>query len=302
MKTNKITHDPRFSLAALASASLIVLGLGCATTAPSDHLVDARDHYDIARNGVAQQHEPDLVHEASVALEKAEAAHDRNPGSERERHLAYIADRKALEAIAEGKAEAAQGEITKADSMRDEILLAQRNAARTDAERNAENLDRTQSELADERQARLIAQRELEAAMASLKEIADIKAEQKDIVITLSGEVLFETAKSTLRPLAKDKLDKVAKVLREQGEDKVFIVEGHTDSRGSDSYNEDLSRDRADAVRSYLVGQGVSHDRIRAEGMGEADPVASNDSPEGRANNRRVEIIVHDEATKTASR
>ena len=53
MKTNKITHDPRFSLAALASASLIVLGLGCATTAPSDHLVDARDHYDIARNGVA---------------------------------------------------------------------------------------------------------------------------------------------------------------------------------------------------------------------------------------------------------
>jgi len=71
-----------------------------------------------------------------------------------------------------------------------------------------------------------------------------------------------------------------------------IIVEGHTDSRGSESYNQGLSQRRADAVRNYLVQQGYPGDRIQARGMGKGTPIASNSSSEGRANNRRVEIVI----------
>ena len=71
-----------------------------------------------------------------------------------------------------------------------------------------------------------------------------------------------------------------------------LIVEGHTDSQGSESYNQGLSQRRADTVRNYIVQQGYPADRIRAVGMGEGNPIANNASPEGRSNNRRVEIII----------
>ena len=71
-----------------------------------------------------------------------------------------------------------------------------------------------------------------------------------------------------------------------------LIVEGHTDSRGSESYNQGLSQRRADAVRDYLVKRGYPADRIQSRGKGEGSPIANNASPEGRANNRRVEIII----------
>jgi hypothetical protein len=70
------------------------------------------------------------------------------------------------------------------------------------------------------------------------------------------------------------------------------LVEGHTDDRGSDATNQQLSQKRADAVREYLESRGVPAERMRSVGRGESNPVASNDNPEGRANNRRVEIIV----------
>jgi outer membrane protein OmpA-like peptidoglycan-associated protein len=128
--------------------------------------------------------------------------------------------------------------------------------------------------------------------MASLAEIAKIKEEQRGMVITLDGSVLFASGKWELLPIARNKLDKVAEVLQEQDDSKKIVVEGHTDSVGSDSKNLDLSQKRADSVRTYLVSQGVKSDRIRAVGKGESVPVADNKSPEGRANNRRVEIIV----------
>jgi OOP family OmpA-OmpF porin len=70
------------------------------------------------------------------------------------------------------------------------------------------------------------------------------------------------------------------------------LIEGHTDSQGNDQANLALSQARAEAVRQYLVGRGVAQDKVRAVGRGEQQPVATNDSPEGRANNRRVEIVV----------
>ena len=74
-------------------------------------------------------------------------------------------------------------------------------------------------------------------------------------------------------------------------------VEGFTDSRGADDMNLKLSQDRANAVKDYLVSQGVKPEKVRAMGRGEANPVASNDTPEGRANNRRVEIVVQPSTT-----
>jgi outer membrane protein OmpA-like peptidoglycan-associated protein len=128
--------------------------------------------------------------------------------------------------------------------------------------------------------------------MASLAEIARVKEESRGMVITLDGSVLFVTGKSDLLPIAREKLDQVAKVLQDADPGQTFVVEGHTDAQGSDQANLALSQARAESVRTYLVSRGVAAERIRALGRGEAQPVASNDSPEGRANNRRVEIVV----------
>jgi len=93
-------------------------------------------------------------------------------------------------------------------------------------------------------------------------------------------------------PIAERQLAKVAEALKEQDESKTIVVEGHTDSRGSDAANLRLSQERAETVLLFLVGQGVDSQRIRAVGKGERNPIASNRTAEGRANNRRVEIIV----------
>lgn len=112
------------------------------------------------------------------------------------------------------------------------------------------------------------------------------------MVITLSGQVLFASGKSELLPSAQAKLTEVARALSEQSPDSSIVVEGHTDSQGSETFNLDLSQKRAEAVRTYLGSHGVAPDRIRAEGLGLSRPIADNKSAEGRANNRRVEIVV----------
>jgi outer membrane protein OmpA-like peptidoglycan-associated protein len=103
--------------------------------------------------------------------------------------------------------------------------------------------------------------------------------------------VLFATGKYELLPIARDKLDEVAKAVSDQGY-KSILVEGHTDSVGKASDNETLSLKRAESVRTYLVSRGIPSDKIRAAGLGSSRPVAENGTPDGRANNRRVELVV----------
>jgi len=103
--------------------------------------------------------------------------------------------------------------------------------------------------------------------------------------------VHFDFNKSTIRPDAVPVLNEAVEILKAQGGIAV-IVEGHTDSVGTDAYNLKLSRRRADAVRQYLVKHGIPSSRITAEGFGESRPVASNDTADGRAQNRRVELRV----------
>ncbi len=114
----------------------------------------------------------------------------------------------------------------------------------------------------------------------------------RGVVITLSGAVLFSTGKSELMPIAKEKLNEVYKVLKDQGHPKLRI-EGHTDSVGSAEENRKLSLARAESVKAHFVSQGYPADRIKTVGKGPDSPVADNGSAEGRANNRRVEIIVN---------
>ena len=109
---------------------------------------------------------------------------------------------------------------------------------------------------------------------------------------TVRLPIFFEFNSTALRPEAHDLLDKVGAALASDDLGSFrFSVEGHTDSLGSESFNEQLSHDRAGAVKSYLLAQGVPSERLKTVGHGEADPVAPNETDSGRQRNRRVELI-----------
>ena len=115
----------------------------------------------------------------------------------------------------------------------------------------------------------------------------------------LPGSIYFEVNKSEVRPGMRDRLSEIAKALATVGNRRV-LVEGHTDSTGADEYNLKLSRLRAEAVRSILVAGGVSPDRIESQGYGKTRPVASNATAAGKAQNRRVEIVIQGAAVVPA--
>jgi outer membrane protein OmpA-like peptidoglycan-associated protein len=153
-------------------------------------------------------------------------------------------------------------------------------------------LEKQQAETADKaKQDVRDAEQRTADARAELARLGAVREEKRGLVVTLSGGVLFRSADSTLLSSAQVKLDQVAKALLAVSERNI-IVEGHTDSQGSESYNQGLSQRRADTVRDYLVQRGYPADRIQARGKGKGSPIADNASPEGRANNRRVEIVI----------
>jgi OmpA-OmpF porin, OOP family len=158
-----------------------------------------------------------------------------------------------------------------------------------------------------ERQAVLIKSRELEAQKAAQRatsleqELADLKAKKTDrgLVLTL-GDVLFDTGKATLKPGAYATIERLATALKEVPSRKVMI-EGHTDSVGSDEYNQMMSQNRAQSVQSALMERGVQSNQITTMGKGESTPVASNDDAGGRQQNRRVELIFQEDPSQVAS-
>lgn len=110
--------------------------------------------------------------------------------------------------------------------------------------------------------------------------------------LTLSAGATFATNKATLKPLAKTRLDQLAADLPTIDTITEISVIGHTDSMGAESYNQTLSEKRANTVRDYLIEQGVDPSLINASGMGESQPIASNATRDGRAENRRVDITI----------
>ncbi|MGE0786981.1 MAG: OmpA family protein [Sandaracinaceae bacterium] len=297
----------------------------------SQTLVDARETVQTAQHGQTNEVNPDEVLEAQRLLERAEAASD---GSETEQHYAYLADRHARLAIAHANTEMTRDEMDRMESdhtrrleneaIAQQATIEQQQQAiadtreqladvRTELEARGDVIDeRTQElrareaelsarmdELMQAREAQATAEQQAADAMSRLRELAQMRETATETIITLSGEVLFETDRADLRGTAERRLSMVADALRE-GSGSILIV-GHTDSRGSDDHNRELSRDRAQAVQSFLTHAGVEADRIRVEGRGESQPIASNATPEGRANNRRVEIhIQRGDAVTTA--
>jgi outer membrane protein OmpA-like peptidoglycan-associated protein len=272
----------------IACAGLLV---GCAASIPPAELVNARQAYQHASRGQAAQLVPAELHKAQAALAIAEKSFQDDPKSFRTRDLAYVADRKAK--MAEALATTAAGNAATAKADKDlqatqteivkntkEDLAASERSAALKAE-----------QLAAEQKARLDAENRAADAQAALVKLAAVKEEARGLVVTLSGSVLFASNKSELLPAAQNRLNQVAEALMATKERKL-TVEGHTDSQGSSSYNQVLSQQRADAVRSYIVSRGYPSDLIQARGIGKDRPVADNASAEGRANNRRVEIII----------
>jgi len=120
--------------------------------------------------------------------------------------------------------------------------------------------------------------------------ILETRETSRGLVVNMS-DVLFDVGKWTLKPGAREKLAKISAIIGQHPGLKIQ-VEGHTDNTGSDETNQILSERRADAVRDFLVEQGVNSSTIVAMGMGKGSPVASNDTAVGRQLNRRVEMIV----------
>jgi outer membrane protein OmpA-like peptidoglycan-associated protein len=293
MKTNSL-------LIAVACAGVFT---SCAATVPFE-LVNAREAYRRASTGPAAIAAPAELHVANYALAEAEQSFQRDPDSYRTRDLAYVAERKAQlaeatasianqqksQAQAKNDYQAAQGKVV-AKTKQD---LSQTRSALAASERSGEA---TAERLSAEKDARAAADQRAADALAALAKLAAVKDEARGMVITLSGSVLFASNQATLLPEARTRLDQVSDVLLTTRERKL-TVEGHTDSQGSVNFNLDLSQRRADAVRNYLVERGYQGDLIQAHGLGKGRPIADNGSAEGRANNRRVEIIIeHDSRT-----
>ncbi|MEO8167927.1 MAG: OmpA family protein [bacterium] len=275
-------------LITIAFAALLV---GCAATAPPSELLEARRAYQNASAGQAATLVPAELHKAEEALAAAEKSFKDSPKSFRTKDLAYIADRKAKMAEALAATAAGNAATAKADK---EYQAAQTQIVKNTKEdlATAEKNNALKGEqLAAAEKARLEADKRTADAQAALAKLAAVKEEERGLVITLSGSVLFASGKSALLPAAQNRLNQVAEALMATKERRL-TVEGHTDSQGSSSSNQDLSQRRADAVRSYIISRGYAGDLIRAQGIGEDRPVAENTTAEGRANNRRVEIIV----------
>ena len=164
---------------------------------------------------------------------------------------------------------------------------AQQQAAQAEAERarkQAEDAERARQQAEAEKgelRKRLLDQ---------FNSVLQTRDSARGLIVNMS-DVLFDTGKYTLKPGAREKLAKISGiVLAHPGLN--LQVEGHTDSVGSDEYNQTLSEQRASSVRDFLVQQGVPEHSVTSRGFGKTQPVASNDTADGRAKNRRVELVV----------
>ena len=307
------SFNVRAWLAALPLTALVA----CASALPPRDLVDARAEYAHAQTGPAAKFVPAELHVAAESLDAAEHKFSDDPKSQDAVDTAYIALRKIQRAEALGTAAAAgdaklraEHDVTKTQSemlsenekrLRDqheklhdthEQLVKERESG----DKARQETDRARQDTAAEHAARLEAERKAQDAMDALSKSLAMKKDDRGTIITLSGGVLFVTNKAEILPGAQAQLNQVAEALKTQAEHH-FIVGGHTDDQGNDKINDDLSTRRANAVRDYLVVHGVAANAISAQGFGSHQPIGDNKSVEGRAMNRRVEIIVEKSQT-----
>lgn len=276
---------------AMRLGTLVLVGFlaACASRDPLPELVSARQ----AVAAASQDPEAAVagavrLQDARKSLDSAEKAFADREDEEVVREYAYAASRNAEVAKEQGAEQRARKQIAAGEAERNRVLLDARTQEAEQARAAASaNADVAAGAQADAQRAQAEAER-LRAAMADLQ----AQETERGMVVTL-GDVLFDTNQAVVRESARAGLERVAAFL---GANPGFraIVEGHTDSRGSDEYNRALSERRADAVRAVITRGGVAADRVRSTGLGEAYPVASNETTAGQQQNRRVEIVFSD--------
>jgi outer membrane protein OmpA-like peptidoglycan-associated protein len=233
---------------------------------------------------------------ARDALAAADRAYEDRAEIEIIEHQAYVAQRYA-DIARERAAEAlAREEVERGEAQRNRIIADARSREAAVAARELEVQARATEEQArsaeEQRRAAEAAEqrnRELERELETLQ----AQSTERGLVLTL-GDVLFDTGQASLKPGAATTIDRLAQFMRDYPE-RAVRIEGHTDSVGSDDLNQRLSERRADAVRDALLARGMPSQRITTRGFGETMPIAGNDDPGGRQQNRRVEIVVSDE-------
>lgn len=273
----------RYLTLPLAAAASLLLAACSSTPEPNANLEQARSQYQILRST------PDANTLAAVELEDAEQAISAADAAVNQRmdpeiigHRAYLAKQRVGIAQETLNLKKADAQLENIDAQRTEARLDIRTRQAQSAEMRAEQAQQQVQSMA--------------------QELQDLKARQTDrgTVITL-GDVLFDTAKSDLKTGGLRNVRQLADYLRDNPERKV-LVEGFTDSVGSEEYNQGLSERRANSVRDALVDMGIDTDRIRTRGYGEDYPVAGNDSAASRQMNRRVEVIIGDDDSDVQAR
>jgi outer membrane protein OmpA-like peptidoglycan-associated protein len=244
---------------------------------------------------VAAQLEADrLKQENSAKMEETQIAADRLKRENADRLSAAQSQADLLKSQNDARAAAAQAEADRLKSDNaSQLAIAQTETDRLRRENDAQragaqaDMERAAKEKADLRT----------LLLGQFNAILQTRDTARGLVVNIS-DVLFDTGKYSLRPLCREKLAKVAGIV--SGHPGLRLdVEGYTDSVGGDDYNQTLSENRGGAVRDYLTQEGMASGSVTSKGFGKAQPVATNDTAEGRQQNRRVEIVISGEVIGT---
>jgi len=232
--------------------------------------------------------------EAAQAKAEADAEAARQNAQEAQAQAADEARRRAEAETAQAEARERQASALAAQQQ----AQAQAEAARQnaeDAQRQKEQAERQTAEAERARQEAIQQKEELRNhLLAQLNQVLQTKDSARGLIVSMP-DVLFDFNKYTLKPEARERLARISGIVLAYP-DLHLQVEGHTDSIGSDEYNQELSEKRAATVRDYLVSSGVSINNVVADGFGKAEPVADNSTAAGRKLNRRVDLVVSGEA------
>lgn len=316
------THNMgRLRLALLPAAAVLLVA--CAATPTSTPALDqARALYaQAAADPNAARSAPLELRSAQQALSRAESALKAGEDMTAVEHYAYVARQRASTALQAADIARSEQAVAASGSQRDRILMDARareaeqrtveaqkardmaEQSRMQAEKDRAAAERARQEAQkaslEAEQARKAAEAQLAAAQAAQDknaklqaQLAELQAKQTDrgMVLTL-GDVLFDTGRAVLKDGALRTVDQLVAFLKDNPE-RTLAIEGYTDSVGSEAYNRGLSMQRAEAVKTALTQRGVDAARVSVQGLGEASPVASNTTAEGRQRNRRVEIVI----------
>jgi len=317
MKNYLLTRNTSLFLVALCTSSIMLAG--CGGPPRNNPLVDeSRAAYAAAAlDPDVVSKAPDVLQEAEADLRRSEQLLSDGADPEEVEHYAYLAKQRVAIAQETARLKRAEASIEQAEVERKEVQLQARTAeaeraraeadvSRLEAERRTTEAEASR-DLAEEKAGEAqLAREQTEQALAHAQALADriaeLEAEQtaRGLVLTLS-DVLFDVDKADLKPGAQRAIDELSKFLNEYSERNV-LIEGFTDNTGSDQYNQDLSGHRSASVKSALVARGISDLRIQTLGYGESFPRATNGTAAGRQQNRRVEVIISDNAGNIPTR